>query len=216
MVNVVQLQHYVVLNWAYPRLMIGKYYFITFGITVCHLLPYYLCSHLLSCDVTNRNANYLLVCDGVDKLLNDSNGETGGPLNIRGFLEDLFQTTKIKVLATCCDAIGALNGSAEWVKKLKMLSPADAAQLFWDLRPRDIPLSEFGCTDPQSAGAVLSQHRALKMLGGHPRRIFWAAGQLMEKTMKELPDILQKKIELEEKGMHSPDPYSLRDIIHES
>ena len=45
----------------------------------------------------NRNANYLLVCDGVDKLLNDTNnGETGGPLNIRGFLEDLFQTTEEK------------------------------------------------------------------------------------------------------------------------
>jgi hypothetical protein len=160
--------------------------------------------------VNNSNANYLLVFDGVDRLLTEGPGETGGPLNIRGFLGELLtNTTKLKVLATCCDAIGDVNGSAEWVKKLKMLSPADAAQLFWDLRPRDIPLAEFGCTDPQSAGAVLSQHKALKMLGGHPRRIFWAAGQLMEKTMKELPDILQKKIDQEEKEEKGASPYSI-------
>jgi hypothetical protein len=101
----------------------------------------------------------------------------------------------VQILVTCREPLGGVSGVAEWSKKLKCLSPADAAQLFYDLRPRDIALSEFGCTDPSKAGAVLSQHKvniasdspalmvpsamqALMMLGGHPKRIFNAVSLL--------------------------------------
>ena len=56
------------------------------------------------------------------------------------------------------------------------------------------------CKDPSRAGAVLSQHAALQMLGGHPRRIFNAVALLSmpDKTMDDLPDLIRAQIRKEE------------------
>ena len=82
---------------------------------------------------------------------------------------------------------------------MRPLAPIDAAQLFYDLRPREIELAEFGCEDPKKAASKLSEHPALKMLAGHPRRIFNAVPALREVKMGELTAIIEAQIKKEQR-----------------
>jgi len=156
------------------------------------------CNNVLSlCDELS-DKKYLIILDGCDNFLFETRGS---PRCIREFIGELLHLCgKLKILATCRGRLAGnitVGDIAEAYISLTTFSPADSAQLFWDLAPRDIQLFEFKCTDPRKAGAILQKHPVLQMLGGHPGRIFDAV-QLLNNDTK-VDDLAAKIKEYEKK-----------------
>lgn len=123
--------------------------------------------------------------------------------DLRGFISDFLRSVPgSKVLVTSVFALAGIQDVVEAQLEVRTLAPIDAAQLFYDLRPREIELAEFGCDDPKKAASKLSEHPALKMLAGHPRRIFNAVPCLREVKMGELTAIIEGQIKREQRLEH--------------
>jgi hypothetical protein len=149
-----------------------------------------------------KNKKYLLVFDGAD---NCAEEQPNSPRCIRSFVSELLlRCPHCKVLITAPQTLGNFEEFVETELVLQSLAPLDAAQLFYDMRPRDIPLNEFDCVDPSRAQYNLSEHPALKLLAGHPRRIFNAVKLLAgEVRMKDLPPLIENQIKQEEMKRNS-------------
>jgi len=131
------------------------------------------------------------------------------PHDLRTFISSFLSALPTaKLLVTSNRAVDGVSEVVEAVLEVKPLAPPDAAQLFYDLRPRDILLSEFDCDDPKKAAIKLSEHPALKLLAGHPRRIFNAVPLLRDRTMADLPPLIEAQIRREQaaenRHMYSP------------
>ena len=118
--------------------------------------------------------------------------------DLRGFISELLRSVPgSKILVTSCSALAGIPDVVETRLEVRPLAPIDAAQLFYDLRPREIELAEFGCEDPKRAASKLSEHPALKLLAGHPRRIFNAVPNLRDVKMTDLVPIIEQQIKQE-------------------
>jgi hypothetical protein len=115
--------------------------------------------------------------------------------DLRTFVSSLLRhCPQVKLLVTAVSGLEGIADVAEVQVPVIALAPRDAAQLFHDLRPRDIALKEFGCTEAASAPIKLSEHSALRMLAGYPRRIFNAAPLLRDTSMDGLTPLIEKQI----------------------
>lgn len=162
----------------------------------------------------------LLILDGADAILRqdesggaEGEGEGRAPSasssslvtshphhDLRSFISDLLRAVPgSKVLVTSRFALAGIQEVVEAQFEVHPLAPIDAAQLFYDLRPREIELAEFGCEDPKRAASKLSEHPALKLLAGHPRRIFNAVPNLREVKMGDLTAIIEQQIKKEKR-----------------
>ena len=122
--------------------------------------------------------------------------------DLRGFISDfLRQVPGSRMLVTSTQALTGISEVSEAAIPVRPLAPTDAAQLFYDLRPRDIELQEFGCEDPKRAASKLSEHPALKLLAGHPRRIFNAAPLLRDSRMPALAPLIERQIQAEQHAL---------------
>ncbi len=74
------------------------------------------------------------------------------------------------------------------------LSPNNAVKLFFAMRPRDLPYSEFGChsMDAEEAARVLGRHEVVRLMEGVPRRIWRVVAMLGEGGMRmDQPRLLE-------------------------
>lgn len=158
----------------------------------------------------------LLILDGADCLLSSSTpleglqtgeGETtSGPSaahaashDLREFVSSLLRhVAGSKVLITSCVPVRGIQDVSEEQLRIEPLSPLDAAQLFYDLRQRNLDPAEFGCNNLSLAKVKLSEHDALRLLAGHPRRIFHAVPLLLDAKMADLPPLIEAQIREEQ------------------
>ena len=99
---------------------------------------------------------------------------------LRTFLAVLLSSTQSRALLTSLDALGPLPNQQESLLPVSPLSPNDSLKLFFNLKPREIEFSEFGCMsgDSREAARLLSRHPVLVALEGVPRRI-WRVEEML-------------------------------------
>ena len=100
---------------------------------------------------------------------------------LSSFLAQLLSaSTQSRALLTSLDPLGALGNQQESLLPVHPLSPNDSLKLFFNLKPREIEYSEFGCMtgDSRDAARILSRHPVLVALEGVPRRI-WRVEEML-------------------------------------
>ena len=114
--------------------------------------------------------------------------------NLATFLTQLLSLSSSRALLTALDPLPPLPHIQQHLLAVPPLSPNNAVKLFFAMRPRDLPYSEFGChsTDAREAARVLGRHEVVRLMEGVPRRIWRVVGMLGEGGMRmDQPRLLE-------------------------
>ena len=106
--------------------------------------------------------------------------------NLATFLTQLLSLSSSRALLTALDPLPPLPHIQQHLLAVPPLSPNNAVKLFFAMRPRDLPYSEFGChsTDAREAARVLGRHEVVRLMEGVPRRIWRVVAMLGEGGMR--------------------------------
>ena len=114
--------------------------------------------------------------------------------NLATFLTQLLSLSSSRALLTALDPLPPLPHIQQHLLAVPPLSPNNAVKLFFAMRPRDLPYSEFGChsTDAREAARVLGRHEVVRLMEGVPRRIWRVVAMLGEGGMRmDQPRLLE-------------------------
>ena len=114
--------------------------------------------------------------------------------NLATFLTQMLSLSSSRALLTALDPLPPLPHIQQHLLPVPPLSPNNAVKLFFAMRPRDLPYSEFGChsTDAREAARVLGRHEVVRLMEGVPRRIWRVVAMLGEGGMRmDQPRLLE-------------------------
>ena len=120
--------------------------------------------------------------------------ESTSQRNLASFLTQLLSLSSSRALLTALDPLPPLPHIQQHLLSVPPLSPNNAVKLFFAMRPRDLPYSEFGChsMDAREAARVLGRHEVVRLMEGVPRRIWRVVAMLGEGGMRmDQPRLLE-------------------------